>query len=63
MFSKTGIFKERFVEYFFDMQYYGNITKGMEDKWKSQHGGKNVSESMKEYLLEYLGKPLDGFLK
>ena len=43
--------------------YYSNITKEVDDAWKKEHDGKNVSDTVKEYLLTYLGEPLHQLIR
>ena len=57
-----GIWKEWFAEPLLHPEYYSNITKKVDDEWKKEHG-KNVSDTVKEYLLTYLGKPLHQLIR
>lgn len=43
-------------------EYYSNITKEVNEAWKKEHG-MNVNESVKNYLLDYLGKPLHQLIR
>lgn len=62
LYNETGIWKEWFVEPILDPEYYSNITKKVDDAWKKKHG-MNVSDTVKDYLLTYLGKPLHQLLR
>lgn len=42
--------------------FYSNITKKVDEDWKEEHG-KNVSDTVKEYLLTYLGEPLHRLIR
>ena len=42
--------------------FYSNITKKVDEAWKEEHG-KNVSDTVKEYLLTYLGEPLHRLIR
>ena len=55
--------KAWFVKPFLDPDFYSNITEETETAWKKDHPGKNVSESIKEYLVEYVGEPLEQMLR
>ena len=46
-----------------DPDYYSNITEDTDNQWIKTHGGKNVSETIKKYLVEYVGKPLKQLLR
>jgi len=46
-----------------DPDYYSNITEDTDNEWKKTHGGKNVSETVKKYLVEYLGEPLKQLIR
>lgn len=61
-FSPVGIWKEWFVEPLLDSGFYSNITKGVDSDWEKEHG-MNVSDSVKEYLLTYVGKPLHQLIR
>ena len=50
------------MEPILDPEYYSNITKKVDDAWKKKHG-MNVSDTVKDYLLTYLGKPLHQLLR
>ena len=58
----VGIWKEWFVEPMLHPEYYSNITKEVNEAWKKEHG-MNVNESVKNYLLDYLGKPLHQLIR
>ena len=38
------------------------MTNDEKQKWKDKHG-KSVGDSLREYALEYVGKPIDNMLK
>lgn len=46
-----------------DPDYYNNITEEIDNEWKKAHDGKNVSETIKQYLVKYLGEPLKQLLR
>lgn len=59
----TGVLKEWFVQPALDPDYYSNITEEIDNEWKKTHDGKNVSDTIKEYLVKYLGEPLNQLLR
>ena len=59
----AGVLKEWFVQPLLDPDYYSNITEETDNEWKKKHGGINVRESVKEYLVKYLGEPLQKLLR
>ena len=59
----AGVLNEWFVQPLLDPLYYSNITEETDKKWKAEHKGKNVSETVKEYLVKYLGEPLEQKLR
>ncbi|KAL9986419.1 hypothetical protein ACROYT_G000566 [Oculina patagonica] len=63
LYGSTGVLKESFVQPMLDPDYYSNITQEIDSKWKKTHNGKNVSKTVKEYLVTYLGEPLNQLLR
>lgn len=55
--------KAWFVKPILDPDFYSNITEEIETDWKAAHGEKNVSDSIKEYLVTYVGEPLEQMLR
>ena len=45
-----------------DQEFYSNITEEVDEAWKETHG-KNVSDTVKDYLLTYLGEPLHQLIR
>lgn len=50
------MFKVWFVKLILDFDFYSNIIEKIEIDWKVVYGGKNVSDSIKEYLVKYVGE-------
>ena len=50
------------MEPLLDPEFYSNITKEVDEAWKEKHG-KNVSDTIKDYLLTYLGEPLHQLIR
>ena len=59
----AGVLKSWFVKLLLDPNYYSNITEETDNEWKKTHGGKNVSETIKDYLVTYIGEPLSELLR
>ncbi|KAL9986426.1 hypothetical protein ACROYT_G000573 [Oculina patagonica] len=60
--NETGVLEEGYVKDALDDAYYSNITDDMKNKWKKDHG-KTVKESLINYLVEYMGKPMSQLLR
>ena len=58
LFPFAGILEEKPIKNILNDEYFSSITDEMEMSWKSKHDGKSVNESLKEYLVEYVGKPI-----
>ena len=50
------------MEPLLDPEFYSNITKEVDEAWKEKYG-KNVSDTIKDYLLTYLGEPLHQLIR
>lgn len=59
----AGVLKSWFVKPLLEPDYYSNITEETDNEWKKTHGGKNVSETIKDYLVTYVGEPLSQLLR
>ena len=46
-----------------DAYFYVNITEEMNDRWKRAHAGKNVRETIKDWLVKYIGEPINQMLR
>lgn len=45
-----------------DNGFYSDLPKEIDDEWIGRHG-KNVSETIKEYLVTFLGEPINKLLR
>lgn len=45
-----------------DPQFLSNITADQLNEWKDKHN-KTVNQSIQEYAVEYVGKPIHDFLR
>ena len=61
----AGVLKEWFVQPMLDNGFYSGLKKEIDDEWKHKHGKnvKNVSETIKEYLVTFLGEPINKLLR
>ena len=59
----TGVLYEKYVSQVLNSDYYSKITDEMKSQWKSSHNGMTVNESLSEYLVEYMGKPMTELLR
>ena len=57
-----GIFEESFVKSLLDPQFIKTITENTEENnsWEKKYG-KSVNESLREFLVDNLGKPIHEF--
>ncbi|XP_048584057.1 uncharacterized protein LOC5511190 [Nematostella vectensis] len=62
-YNETGVLLEWFAKPVVSPSYYSNITKRMNEEWKRAHMGMNVSESVKQYFVDYIGKPIVSLLR
>jgi len=62
LYNSTGVLQSWFVKPLLDPDYYSNITEDTDNEWKKTHSGKNVSESIRDYLVTYIGEPLSQLL-
>ena len=58
----TGVLEESYVREVLDGDYFSNITEEMNTTWKKDRG-KSVKESLNEYLVENVGKPMSQLLR
>ena len=54
--------EEDYVEGSLKDEYYSDITDDMETQWKADNG-KTVKESLSDYLVKYMGKPMNQLLR
>ena len=58
-----GVLEEKYVRDVLDDDYFSNITEEMDTAWKKEHRGKTVKESLDDYLVENMGKPVSQMLR
>lgn len=54
----AGVLEEKAIREVLDDEYFSSITEEMNNTWKKDHDGKSVKESLDDYLVEYIGKPI-----
>ena len=57
-----GVLKEAFVEKFLKADFYKNMTEDMKDDWQKRTG-KSVVDSMKEFLIDNVGTPINKLIR
>ena len=57
-----GVLEEDYVEASLKDEYYSDLTDDMKNQWKADKG-KTVKESLSDYLVEYMGKPMNQLLR
>lgn len=62
IFADAGIYEASFIKPVLAADFIKNMTNDEKQKWKDKHG-KSVGDSLREYALEYVGKPIDNMLK
>ena len=60
--SSAGVLEERYMKDILDPQFLSNITADQLNEWKDKHN-KTVNQSIQEYAVEYVGKPIHNFLR
>ena len=55
--------EEDYVKAVLNDDYYSDITDDMKKQWEEDNGGKTVKQSMSDYLVEYMGKPMNQLLR
>jgi len=61
--NETGVLDEGYVEDALKDDYYSDLTDEMKKEWRDKHSGKTVKQSLSEYLVEYMGKPMNQLLR
>ena len=55
--------EEDYVKASLKDEYYSEITDDMKTQWEADHNGKTVKESLSDYLVEYMGRPMNQLLR
>ncbi|KAK3717884.1 hypothetical protein QZH41_014888, partial [Actinostola sp. cb2023] len=60
--NETGVLKEWYTQRVMSKKYFHDLPVQVNKKWKEMHN-KHVNESINEYLVEYIGKPVVRMLR
>ena len=60
--SFSGVLKEAFVAKFLKADFYKDMTQEMKDDWQKRTG-KSVIDSMKEFLIDNVGTPINKLIR
>ena len=58
----TGVLKETFVKDILKPSFYEQMTQKMTEEWQKRTG-KTITDTMKEYLIENIGAPVNDLLR
>ena len=58
----TGIYEASFIKPFVAKTFISNMNDDQLSEWRRKYG-KSASESLREFALEYVGKPIDYMLR
>lgn len=58
----TGIYEASFIKPFLTKGFISNMKDDQLSEWREK-SGKSASESLREFALEYVGKPIDNMLR
>ena len=56
--DSSGVLQEWFAKLYITDSFVQKLEEGVDDKWKANHGGKNVTESVESALVDGIGQPL-----
>lgn len=59
----VGVLKEWYVGPILSPGFYSNITPEIDNEWKNMHSGKNVNQTIRDYLVTYIGEPITQLLR
>ena len=61
----TGVFNESYMKAILKPEFLSNLENKTDqlDEWERSHEGKTVFESLRESILENVGRPIDAFLR
>lgn len=61
--NSSGVLDEKYVEDIVDDSYFVGISEEMNATWKRDNDGKSVKQSLKDYLVKYMGDPMQELLR
>ena len=59
----VGVLKEWYVGPILNPDFYSNITPEIDNEWKKTHSGNNVNQTIRDYLVTYIGEPITQLLR
>ena len=62
IFPFLGVLKEPSVAKFLKADFYKDLTQDMKDEWQKRTG-KSTIDSMKEFLIENVGAPINKLIR
>ena len=62
IFIFLGVLKEPFVAKFLKADFYKDLTQDMKNEWQKRTG-KSTIDSMKEFLIENVGAPINKLIR
>lgn len=64
-FSITGVFNESYMQVISNPEFLSNLENKTDqlNEWERDHGGKTVFQSLRESILENVGRPIHAFLR
>ena len=62
VYVSLGVLTETFAEKFLEPDFYKNLTQEMKDEWRKRTS-KSVVDSMKEFLIDNVGAPINKLLR
>ena len=58
-----GIYDEWYTQRLLSPKFLSNLKPQELDDWKEAHGGQTVNESLRSFVLDNLGRPLDAVFR
>ena len=58
----SGIYDEKYMEPIFSAKFLAGLKSKDLDQWKNEKG-KTVNESIREYAVKYIGKPIHDVIR
>lgn len=56
--TPESVLEEWYTKLYLKPQYLARLERGVNKRWQKEHGGQNVTKSIKQALVNGLGKPL-----
>ena len=61
----SGVFNETYMQGILKSEFLSKLENNSDllKEWREKHAGKTPSESLRESVLEYVGRPIHGLLE